>query len=60
MNPKKYNRIANGCLVIAILSALSFESLGWWAGSVGILAAITATWLYFHNLHQTDEQNLKL
>ena len=57
MNPKTYNRIANGCMIAAAASALFFGGFGWYAGSVGILAGIIATWLYFYNLWYKESQH---
>jgi hypothetical protein len=52
VSPRLYNRVTNGSVVLAIVSALLFERLGRWgwiAGLLGILAASAAVITYFSN-----------
>lgn len=61
MSSRVYNRISNGSLVIAVISALFFERLGRWswiAGLFGIAAAVAAVVTYFVNQSQVpDDQS---
>lgn len=57
MNPKTYERVTTACLVAAIASALLFEHSGQLkvlTGALGIVAAIAAASVYFHNLWSND------
>lgn len=52
MDEKIYSRIANGCVLAAVASAIAFDQAGNYygiPGAVGIVAGVTATVIYFYN-----------
>src|SRR2546428_5615585 len=61
MSSRLYDRITNGSVIVAILSALLFERLGrwgWTAGLLGVLAASAAAITYFCNQSRTQKSGL--
>lgn len=58
MNPKTYNRSANVCVVIAMISALLFEQSGgyyWIPGLFAIASGLTAAGIYFYNQRNASD-----
>ena len=52
MSERVYDRLANVFMLIAVVSALSFNSIGSWqwvAGGIGVAAGVAAVVLYFTN-----------
>lgn len=59
MNERLYNRLANAFILIAIGSALAFDSAAAWrfaAGAVGIITGLCAIALYFLNQLQSPAE----
>jgi len=58
VDPKKYEKVTNACILLAVTCALLFERVGglrWLMGTLGIVAGVVAVAFYFIN--QNSEQN---
>lgn len=58
MDETTYNRVMNGCCIIAVGSALLFEQSGEWQGIVvagGILAGLVASFVYLYDQWHHEE-----
>ena len=60
ISEKKYNRIVNSCVLVAIFSAFMYERTEGWVRalvlSLGVIAAIVSVSTYFSNQSQSEKK----